>query len=165
MTNEDPFGDILPMSDTDFLLTAPGPTPWAGPARGAEYDAWMTANVPREFEKVYGQCAKYVRQMVTVFPELHVRAGYYFDFQWGMRQHWWLETPDGTVIDPTAHQFPSKGRGPYEVLEPGDRPVGICMDCGADVFNKDPETGQRNDSAPNFCNARCERTTRAYMGI
>jgi hypothetical protein len=30
---------------------------------------------------------------------------------WGKQAHWWCERADGTVVDPSVKQFPTKGAG------------------------------------------------------
>lgn len=114
----------------------------------AYYD-WIHANVEDEF----GQCAEITERMNKVFPELRRVRGHYYDAIWGEREHWWLVTSDGSVIDPTFKQFPTKGKGAYVPWRDGaPEPTGICMDCGSAVFNKDY-----------FCSKECERSTVAYL--
>lgn len=52
-----------------------------------------------------GCCAEYTEAFAQVFPELKrvygevtLRSGAQFP-------HWWMETPEGTIFDPTASQF------------------------------------------------------------
>ena len=119
----------------------------------SKYADWIRANVEGNG---YGKCKKYVDQMKQVFPELVVRRGFYHCPIWNERQHWWLEAEDGSIIDPTAEQFPSKGGGRYEPLnddELEDRvPTGVCMDCGKPVYHH-----------ALFCSAACEESTRSYL--
>ena len=119
------------------------------------YQQWIADNVPAS--DVYGQCAKWCERMRDVFAELELRAGYYMDVAWGPRQHWWLQAPDGSIVDPTASQFPTKGKGVYEALAEDERPIGKCMDCGSDTF--------RTSYDSQFCTEKCEQATRRYMGI
>ncbi len=116
------------------------------------YDEWIAANHPT-YESVYGRCAEATKKMVEAFPELKRVAGHYYDLAIGEREHWWCVAPDGSVVDPTAAQFPTKGRGVYAELDP-DAPVptGRCMDCGAYVYNCDT-----------FCSPECEAATRRYL--
>ena len=87
----------------------------------------------------YGQCERVCRAMIGEFPELILCRGHYWDFAWGAREHWWIETAageSGEIIDPTAVQFPSKGAGIYEPLDQ-DAPVptGKCPNCGEYCYN------------------------------
>lgn len=119
----------------------------------AEYQAWIEAALAGG--NGYGECKKVTQEMSEVFPELKRVSGFYYDMSWGRRQHFWMITPDGTVVDPTAAQFPSLGRGHYEeITDPSLIPTGVCMDCGQDVYNGNT-----------FCDAECEAATRAYLGI
>lgn len=102
-----------------------------------------------------GRCQELSEAMAAQFPELRVVAGYYHCPIWKSQQHWWCITPDGKIVDPTAAQFPSGGLGKYEELAPEDRPIGTCMDCGADVFP--------NPYAPEFCSDTCRLSTIRYL--
>jgi len=138
-------------------------------ALAAPYAAWITEHDdPADPLRGRGKCQERSTAMARAFPELRVVAGYYYDAHWGPQQHWWCVAPDGTVVDPTAAQFPTAGRGGYEELAPEERPVGTCMDCGEDVFAQytdDDGAVVANPSAPTFCSPRCERATRAYLGV
>lgn len=121
------------------------------------YAEWIEANVP---DDGYGACDRITRAMVKAFPELRRACGFYYDPFWGRRQHWWCVDPEGKVVDPTAAQFPSKGRCEYDEIDPNDPkdrakvPTGVCMDCGEDVYNGDT-----------FCSSACEAATMADMGL
>jgi hypothetical protein len=133
------------------------------------YAEWITAHRnPDDPFHGRGACESLSSLMAQEFPELRQTAGYYYDSCWGPQQHWWCVAPDGTVVDPTSEQFPSKGRGTYEELSEDDRPVGCCMDCGSDVFRKyvnDDDDLVPNPSAPSFCCPECEKATRRYLGV
>ncbi len=91
------------------------------------YAEWITANV----EKAYGQCAEVTEAMAVAFPELTRVRGHYYCTTWGERAHWWLVTPTGEIVDPTAKQFPSGGRGAYVKWdETRAEPTGMCPNCG-----------------------------------
>ena len=75
-----------------------------------KYADWVLANVE---DDGYGQCKEVTRQMAETFPELKRIRGHYYCWAWGERAHWWLADTNGTIIDPTAQQFPSKGKGEY----------------------------------------------------
>lgn len=105
--------------------------------------------------EVCGMCASLSQQMVDAFPELKRVRGHYIDPLWGPREHWWCVAPDGSIVDPTASQFPTKGGGTYVPhVEGSPEPTGKCLDCGGYCFNGDT-----------FCSPECERSTRSYLGI
>lgn len=114
------------------------------------YLEWIETNVT----KPYGRCAEYTLKMIAQFPELTRVRGHYYCPVWGKREHWWLQTPDGEVIDPTAGQFPSKGRGPY-VLLPSNAPEpnGMCPNCGEYIYA--PQSG--------VCSEKCAQEFMAYL--
>jgi hypothetical protein len=69
--------------------------------------------------------------MLVDFPHLRITRGHYLDLIWGEREHWWLVDTDGSIVDPTATQFPTKGSSLYRELDPNaPEPVGRCMNCG-----------------------------------
>lgn len=114
------------------------------------YNNWIKQNITN----TYGQCAEATLAMQQAFPELTRVRGHYYDCLWGQREHWWLVTKDGQIVDPTKSQFPSKGFGTYTKL-PDDtpEPSGICMNCGDYCYyHKDPKAY----SSSHFCSQRCE---------
>jgi hypothetical protein len=97
-----------------------------------KYSNWIAANVTA----AYGRCDKLTQQMAESFPELTRVRGHYHCVHWGERAHWWLVAPDGAIVDPTAGQFPSKGRGPYVPWDESQpEPTGMCPNCGGSVYN------------------------------
>jgi len=114
-----------------------------------QYARWIAENVKN---KGYGECAKVTIDMVAVFPELTRVRGHYYCWIWGPRTHWWCVTADGEIVDPTSAQFPSGGKGEYEVLPPDYKePTGMCPECGGHCY--DGET---------FCSENCGIAYVAY---
>lgn len=110
------------------------------------YQEWIDANVQGDG---YGQCSSITKEMAAAFPELRRVRGHYYCHTWGERTHWWLVTKDGAVVDPTAAQFPSKGRGVYVEWNEGDpEPIGKCANCGG-LVSHDSDTGSM------FCSPEC----------
>lgn len=98
-----------------------------------EYADWITT-----VTETYGTCREVTEAMAVAFPELTRVRGHYYCFAWGERAHWWLVDPAGEIVDPTATQFPSKGRGVYIPWEEGDQePTGMCPNCGGNVYDGD----------------------------
>lgn len=92
------------------------------------YADWIAANVIGDCT---GKCGDYTALMAYEFRELTRVRGHYVDPLWGRLPHWWLVTPDGLIVDPTATQFPSVGTGDYEPWdEAKPEPTGKCMECG-----------------------------------
>lgn len=115
-----------------------------------KYRQWIEAHVG---ENAYGNCHQFTHEMASNFPELKVVRGHYYCLAWGQRAHWWCVLPDGTNIDPTASQFPTKGKGVYvQHVEGEPEPTGKCPDCGAYCYNHEQ-----------FCSENCERSYMAYM--
>lgn len=105
-----------------------------------DYRQWIANHQPTDPR---GQCANMTLAMAEAFPELRrVRGHYVCPFD-GRRPHWWMVSPSGEIIDPTAEQFASCGLGEYEEYV-GPEPKGHCLNCGALLFE---DRG--------FCNAAC----------
>jgi hypothetical protein len=101
-----------------------------------EYRAWCAVHVGTTAEDCYGRCAWATLAMQIAFPELIRVRGHYLCTLWGERDHWWLTTPEGEIIDPTAAQFPSKGHGEYLPWHEGDvEPTGMCPNCGESCYD------------------------------
>lgn len=85
-------------------------------------------------------CAQFTRVMAERFPDLQRVAGFYFapDSEASHGEHWWLEAKDGAIVDPTADQFPSQGRGRYVRYDPKQHTVvkGSCMCCGMPLVSR-----------------------------
>lgn len=112
-----------------------------------KYRDWITSHV-KSSEDAYGKCEIVTLEMQQAFPELKRVKGHYYCSAWGERTHWWLVTPDGRIVDPTASQFPSNGSGQYVELDPNDPvPIGKCLNCGELVYEPAP----REDICSYFC--------------
>ena len=104
--------------------------------RDSKYDKWINENISGS---VTGRCKEISQTMQSVFPELILIRGHYHCMIWGERQHWWLTTPNGEIIDPTADQFPTKGGGVYIPWIEGDlEPTGKCLECGEYCYDGNP---------------------------
>lgn len=99
-----------------------------------EHEAWIKANVR---ENPFGECRIAAQIMASAFPDLRVVRGHYHCMIWGERGHWWCEEKDGTVVDPTAAQFPTKGSGTYREFTGNDEdlPTGSCANCGEPAYH------------------------------
>ena len=97
-----------------------------------KYEQWISKNIMGDG---YGECHKYCKEMKEVFPELEIKKGFYYDFQWGERMHGWLVDPEGNIVDPTKNQYPSRGNGKYVELKEEELPTGMCPNCGELIFD------------------------------
>jgi hypothetical protein len=82
-----------------------------------------------DYLKYRGKCKEYVEKAVKEDPTLLAVRGFYYDAAWGRQAHWWCLKQDGTIFDPTAKQFPSKGYGVYEEFDGFIE----CEECGKTV--------------------------------
>ncbi len=96
------------------------------------FGSWIAERYPTA-ESAKLQCAEATAAMVEAFPQLRRVRGQAMvgiDF----RPHWWCVTPDGEIIDPTAHQWPALPVF-YEALpEDAEEPRGKCIYCGELLF-------------------------------
>lgn len=76
----------------------------------AKYVLWIAKEVQGE---VAGLCETWTMRMATAFPELTRVWGIVLRTDMPpsksvdhLSGHWWLFTPDGEIVDPTAKQFP-----------------------------------------------------------
>lgn len=118
------------------------------PIANNSYLQWIAEHVGPD---PHGQCKEVTEQMAAAFPELRRVRGHYVCPSDGPQTHWWMVTPDGTVLDPTKEQFASKGQGAYEPHE-GPEPTGTCLNCGGLVYGE-----------TSFCNSNCTKEFASYI--
>ena len=94
-----------------------------------------------------GKCKQLSEELVQNDSSLVLVRGYYHYPFWGKQAHWWTRAPDGTVIDPTVLQFPSKGMGDYEEFDGTVE----CSNCGKQIAEEDGDY----ESNYVFCSYTC----------
>lgn len=100
------------------------------------------------YAKYRGKCKEVSEALCKEDPTLTLVRGHYFCPIWNRdEQHWWCVKQDGTIVDPTKLQFPSKGLGIYTPFN------GICTcdNCGKEV----PEAQASFEGRFAFCSSRC----------
>jgi hypothetical protein len=98
-----------------------------------EYQAWIDEHYPTQ-DSARFQCKKAARDLAVAFPELRVVRGHSLVCgECRARPHWWCETEEGVIVDPTAHQW-FGGIERYERLSSEEEPHGRCMNCGELLF-------------------------------
>lgn len=96
------------------------------------YDSWIAKRYPTP-ESAKLQCSEATSALVKDFPELtrvrgHVVVGI------DIRPHWWCVTPDGRIVDPTAHQWVCAPTNYNALPEDAEEPQGKCTHCGDLLF-------------------------------
>lgn len=94
------------------------------------------------------RCQDFTTAFTKKFPELTRQAGFYVppgsEYQYEFyeepgdlceakpgAEHWWLKTPAGAIIDPTAAQFPAGGTYVEYREDFHHIYIGKCMACGS----------------------------------
>lgn len=101
-----------------------------------------------DYLKYRGRCEEMSRELCRQDPTLRLVRGHYICPMWGEQSHWWCVTLDGTIVDPTARQFPSKGTGKYIEWDG----IIACAECGKAM--KEEETW-RVEGRYGFCSHMC----------
>lgn len=101
-----------------------------------------------DYLKFRGKCREMAEAAVLEDPTLRLVRGHYFCPLWNTEEaHWWCVRQDGSIFDPTARQFPSKGLGEYVEFDGTVE----CAQCGKGIDEKDA----RSDSRYAFCSSAC----------
>lgn len=97
-----------------------------------EYDDWIESY---PYKDRVGMCGAATNEMCKKFPELKRVPGF-VSTMYGLREHWWCVSPDGSIVDPTKEQFKGVG-GILSYQEVGREDsvrLGKCMNCGAEIY-------------------------------
>jgi len=107
-----------------------------------------------DYMQYRGRCKELSEQAIAADPTLRLVRGYYHCPIWGRQEHWWTSRQDGTIHDPSARQFPSKGIGEYEEFS------GICecANCGKEI----EEADAISYGSYAFCSSEC---VCAFVGV
>lgn len=80
-----------------------------------------------DYLKYRGKCKEMCEEAVKKDPSLTMVRGHYYDPLWNREEpHWWTVRKDGTIFDPSARQFPTKGMGEYTPFSG----ICTCVECG-----------------------------------
>lgn len=96
-----------------------------------------------------GKCKEMSEAAVAADPTLRLVRGHYYCPHWGKQAHWWAEKSDGTIVDPTAEQFPSQGHGIYVEFDGWAN----CDECGERIHEDDGIIGGNGNYI--FCSGTC----------
>ena len=120
------------------------------------YNMWVNANYPNA-HSAGRQCSEATQKMVNVFTELkRVRGLAHVEEPDGLpptrTPHWWCIAPDGSIVDPTAHQYPTKILEYEEADESKGSPTGKCPNCGGLCYKNEY-----------FCSKKCNKEYLDYL--
>jgi hypothetical protein len=100
-----------------------------------------------DYEIYRGKCREMAEALIKQNPDLRLVRGYYHCPLWGKQPHWWTVKPDGTIVDPSAAQFPSYGAVEYEEFNGMVR----CEECGKELTEKSAYIENNHV----FCGGKC----------
>lgn len=100
-----------------------------------------------DYAKYRGKCKEMSEALIATDPTLTLVRGHYYCPFWGEQAHWWCKAPDGTIVDPTKLQFPSKGAGIYVEFDGNVE----CSNCGKQMKEEDAMLESRYA----FCSYKC----------
>lgn len=101
-----------------------------------------------DYSKYRGKCKEMCEEAIRDNPELTIVRGHYFCPIWNSdEQHWWTVRLDGSIYDPTAKQFPSKGAGIYTEFDG----IVTCEECGKTL----PEEQAKFQGKYPVCSTKC----------
>lgn len=84
-----------------------------------------------------GKCKEMAEEVVKNNPGYRLVRGYYHEPLWGKKerqQHWWAETQDGEIVDPTKDQFPTGGNPLFYEEFTG---ILLCDNCGKEITEEE----------------------------
>jgi hypothetical protein len=120
------------------------------------YFNWINNKYPTP-EKARKQCLEATLDMVYDFPELrrlrgHILVEEPFDLPPTKTTHWWCVDPDGNIVDPTAHQYPTRIIDYLPLDESKGEPTGKCPNCGDLCYEEQY-----------LCTSKCEKEYMIYL--
>lgn len=97
-----------------------------------KYQAWINEHYPTP-DSAHLRCEEATAAMVVAFPELRRVRGHAL-IGLNFRAHWWCVDPNGTIVDPTAHQWALLPLQYDAIPDDFEEPHGKCYECGALLF-------------------------------
>lgn len=111
-------------------------------------DQELPKNGATDYRKFRGKCKEMSESACAEDPTLTLVRGHYFCPLWNTDEaHWWCVRQDGSIVDPTKDQFPSRGAGIYTPFNG----LVLCSECGTTTS----ESEALLDSNYAFCSTRC----------
>jgi hypothetical protein len=89
-----------------------------------KYATWIAERYAT-WEQAHQCCMSATKAMVESFPELKRVRGYRIPGG----EHWWCETADGSIVDPTEAQFKCGEAEFFALDESQPQPSGYCAWC------------------------------------
>lgn len=104
--------------------------------------------IAADYKEFRGRCKELAEKAFRKADDLRLVRGHYFCPIWNTEEpHWWCEREDGSIVDPSARQFPSNGAGIYTEFDG----MCTCSNCGKEIREEEASF----DSNYVFCSYRC----------
>lgn len=104
-----------------------------------------------DYLKYRGKCKELCEQAIKEDASLKLVRGFYYCPIWNVEEmHWWTTRPDGSIFDPSAKQFASKGHGDYREFDGTYK----CSECGKSVLEADAQFESNYVFCSDVCHMR-----------
>ncbi len=107
------------------------------------------------YKKFRGKCKQLSELEIEKDSTLRLVRGHYICPIWGKEAHWWCVRPDGTIVDPSVKQYPTKGVGAEYIEFDG---MCECSNCEKKVKEEEAYI----DGRYAFCSIKCHKS---YIGL
>jgi len=110
------------------------------------YEEWIEKTT---LEKKINRCKELCIEMNDIFPELRLCSGFVTLAARPklLEDHWWLTTPDGEIVDPTANQWLCPIIDYIDTEEEDFEPTGRCQGNGCNKLCYDDDE---------YCSRECD---------
>jgi hypothetical protein len=104
-----------------------------------------------QVEPPAGNCAFYAQEAARMDPSLTAQPGWFTTRKYGEVEHWWCKYPDGTIFDPSRHQYTTSEPGEYREYDPETSYL-TCTWCNRQFLGKDRQDFHHR---LHYCSSEC----------
>ena len=123
------------------------------------YQEWIDQYIEDHDFCIIGLCHDATLKMKEAFPELIIQRGFI-----NCKEHWWLTTELGEIVDPTVSQYYSFDKVIYAPFVSGmEVRIGKCMDCGTEIYDELESLDVPSKKDTSFCDEICKQQYISYL--